>query len=498
MATQNQVNQSNTMLAKAILIFLSLIKYTTSITPPIQLNYIKTSATDPYFHDEHNRIRIFHGINRMHKAFPWYVNDSDIVLEDLQAIGINIVRLGWFWSGFNPSPGVFNATYLHIIQRQVQRFADHGIHTLLDMHQDVMSSKFCLYDGVPIWVVDKSIPRHPFPWPLTGNCSSRGWMINSLSEAAAKAYQDLYDNTNGMLDDLAMFWSTSASNFVNNSNVIGYEIINEPFAGDFYQDPSILIPGIAGSKNLAKMYEKVASEIRKQDDRHIIFYEPVTWGMIFDNKIIGSGFTQVPGGDSYRNRSALSFHYYCSTFVPGYDKLPKWRKDLCDSTVAPLVFSAVKKDIQQIGGAAIMTEGLSCPNDIGGQEECHIVQSHLDQQFLSWTDYADSQNYPFAPNDALKTLWSRTYARAIAGNPRNMTFNPVTLDFEFCYVPNVSIKAPTEIFIPKTYTYRNGFEVSCDVGLICIEKGDVLLVTVSTKQEDVKGESIKCVRVKSK
>ena len=62
-------------------------------------------------------------------------------------------------------------------------------------------------------------------------------------------------------------------------------------------------------------------------------------------------------------------------------------------------------------GAAIMTEGLSCPNDIGGQEECHIVQSHLDQQFLSWTDYADSQNYPFAPNDALKTLWSRTYAR---------------------------------------------------------------------------------------
>ena len=40
-----------------------------------------------------------------------------------------------------------------------------------------------------------------FPFPLQGNCS-RGWETNSLSLAAATAYQNIYDNHEGMLDDL--------------------------------------------------------------------------------------------------------------------------------------------------------------------------------------------------------------------------------------------------------------------------------------------------------
>jgi endoglycosylceramidase len=65
----------------------------------------------------------------------------------------------------------------------------HGIYALLDMHEDVLSSKFCLYDGAPRWVIDKSVPDHAFPWPLKGNCSSRGWMTNELSEASCTAFQ---------------------------------------------------------------------------------------------------------------------------------------------------------------------------------------------------------------------------------------------------------------------------------------------------------------------
>ena len=43
-----------------------------------------------------------------------------------------------------------------------------------------------------------------------------------------------------------------------------------------YAHPSLLLPGEAGRKNLARMHEAVAKEIRKNDDRHLIFYEPVT------------------------------------------------------------------------------------------------------------------------------------------------------------------------------------------------------------------------------
>ena len=67
------------------------------------------------------------------------------------------------------------------------------------------------------------------------------------------------------------------------------EIINEPFAGNFYADPLLLVPGVAGKKNLQRMYDHVAPSIRAHDRRHMIFFEPVTWGMIFDGGIVGSG-----------------------------------------------------------------------------------------------------------------------------------------------------------------------------------------------------------------
>ena len=51
-------------------------------------------------------------------------------------------------------------------------------------------------------------------------------MLNELSEAAATAFQDIYDNKNGMLDDLAAFWRYSAQQFRNEPAIIGYEIMN--------------------------------------------------------------------------------------------------------------------------------------------------------------------------------------------------------------------------------------------------------------------------------
>lgn len=103
-----------------------------------------------------------------------------------------------------------------------------------------------------------------------------------------------------MLDSLVDMWKHSASQFKGNTNIIGMEIMNEPFAGDTYSDPSLFLPGVAGSKNLARMNEAVAKGIREVDEDAVIFYEPVTWGMIFDGKIAGSGFDQVPGGDEVR------------------------------------------------------------------------------------------------------------------------------------------------------------------------------------------------------
>jgi endoglycosylceramidase len=57
-----------------------------------------------------------------------------------------------------------------------------------------------------------------------------------------------------------------------------YEFINEPWAGNYIADPFLLLPGVAGSKNLQPLYDKLSKMIRSVDNKTLIFYEPVTWG----------------------------------------------------------------------------------------------------------------------------------------------------------------------------------------------------------------------------
>ena len=146
----------------------------------VPLDWIRTSATDNHFHDAHGRVRIFHGSNRVWKAEPWYFEDmleSDAEFDLMKKLGFNVMRLGYMWSGYNPTSGYFNQTYVDTIQAIVAKMAARGVYTLLDMHEDCLSSKFCLYDGAPRWVIDKSStnnPDHAFPWLFQGDCDSRG------------------------------------------------------------------------------------------------------------------------------------------------------------------------------------------------------------------------------------------------------------------------------------------------------------------------------------
>ena len=60
-------------------------------------------------------------------------------------------------------------------------------------------------------------------------------------------------------------------------------------------------------------YEVVVDAIREVDDVGIVLYEPTFHGQAWHGDWLGSGFTEVPGGPEYKNRSAFSFHMYCWT-----------------------------------------------------------------------------------------------------------------------------------------------------------------------------------------
>eukprot|EP00729_Bicosta_minor_P008698 gene8698-2097_t len=454
------------------------------------LGYIRTSATqgNRQFYDEAGRARLFHGGNRVPKASPWYFDDmlqSDGEAGQMEELGFNVVRLGFMWSGYNPAPGVFNASYITVIKSIVAKLNAHGVYALLDLHQDIMSSKFCLYDGVPLWVVDKSTAKHAFPWPLKGNCS-RDWEDNAFAEASEQAYQDLYDNHEGMLDDLASFWAHAASVFKDTPGILGYEIMNEPFPGNLYADPTLALPGEAGRRNLQRMNDRIAAAITANDDKHVIFYEPVTWGMIFDGNVSGSGFEHVPGGHANAGRAAFSFHYYCGT-RSSHEFVPRWRKTICDATMAPLVFAAVEHDLERLGGSAMMTEGMACGGaNRSDYDECVDVMDGLDTHLFSWTDYGDSQGATWAPSSLQQLVWARSYARAVAGTP---------------------IKAPTEVFASTKHHYQNGVRVKTTPNVVAAQhpgSDDVWLLTgdpihaVAAVAADGGSDSVACVWLDAK
>lgn len=324
-----------------------------------------------------------------------------------------------------------------------------------------------------------------------------------MTIAAATAYQDIYDNNHGMLDDLTRFWVEAAKEFKDTPGIIGYEIMNEPFAGNIFEQPELVLPGVAGRRNLQRMHDAVAAGVRQVDTTHIIFYEPVTWGMIFDGNVSGSGFEHVPGGYEWKNASAYAYHYYCMSWLPGWENEPVRRKLLCDAAIAPSVFRAVGDDIDRIGGAAMMTEGLACNQDNETQQqECIFVQNQLDANLFSWTDYGDSQGEAWDVHPVQQRLWARTYARAVAGTPINMTFDITksSKPFEFCFLINRRIQAPTEVWTSTKFHYPSGVLVtkSSNLEVVPDEARDgVFLVTPKGESRAVVDE-IGCVRMTAK
>ena len=299
------------------------------------------------FVDEHGRERIFHGTNAVVKGPPWHPDtqtfsrDVSLVEEDfvwMQNMGLNLLRLGVMWPGVEPLRRQYNETYLDQLDDIVTRAAAHGVYTLLDMHQDGLSELFC-GEGLPWWTVAQTSVvaqqlAFPAPFdhlnksakstdyyvedklpgaprlPTRSACAthSRGPGWGESTWQAANAYQALWSNTDGILDAWAAMWAKVALRFKGRTEVLGVELMNEPFAGDFYADPRIMLPWPnpfnADARNLQPAYDKISASVREVDTEVLIFFAGVTWGDF------GAGFTAPPGGIDFSNRSVLSFHYY--------------------------------------------------------------------------------------------------------------------------------------------------------------------------------------------
>lgn len=135
-----------------------------------------------------------------------------------------------------------------------------------------------------------------------------------FTEAVSLAFQQIYDDVENATGKMCDFWKEIARNFKNQTSALGYELFNEPWAGDNYRSPDLFLPGVAGKKNLIHLYDRLNAAIRQEDTDTMVFYEPLTWGIVTSDGVLGTGIDHVPGGLAYRDRSVLSYHYYTAGF----------------------------------------------------------------------------------------------------------------------------------------------------------------------------------------
>ena len=66
--------------------------------------------------------------------------------------------------------------------------------------------------------------------------------------------------------------------------ILGYELMNEPWTGDVFDDLSLLLPGNAGYELLEPFFNAASDAIREVDDETLIFWEPVTYSYFVNVK----------------------------------------------------------------------------------------------------------------------------------------------------------------------------------------------------------------------
>lgn len=249
------------------------------------------STTGTWFTDSDGKVVTLHGFNQViivpPLGSPASVGFGDDDAAFLAANGFNAVRVGVDWSLLEPQPGVFDDAYLASIAQTVQTLGDHNIVSLLDLHQQLG----------PAWAIDTGgLPSANLPFPLS-------MFFDPAQNHAVDAF---WANTTGpdgvgLQNHYAQMMQYLANYFNGNSNVLGYEIMNEPLPGSQFL-PTVFGSSFFDAQQLTPFYDQVSSAIRSVDPTTPIFYEP---------NILATAGLPIQLGDVDASNGVLSFHDYC-------------------------------------------------------------------------------------------------------------------------------------------------------------------------------------------
>lgn len=437
------------------------------------------TADAPFIRDGLGRAVFFHGVNAVWKQAPYYppssIYSGDPVAPaqsyfdgrdgDLfEQLGFNTVRLGLIWKGVEPTRGVFDDGYLLHMVEITDMLAAHHVAVLLDFHQDLFNELF-QGEGFPDWAVSE-IARDTAP------TAKAGFPANYFTPPVMNAFDSLWADKS-LWTDYAAAWQHVAHYFAARSNVLGYDLLNEPWPGTQWETCANPVGCPAFQLAILQPFEEQlaggirAGEAGSRTSAAITFWEPDVTNDFGTQNSIG---TLSPFADA---NNGISFHNYCLAggTVPSVTR----DEDPECAQVEPITFQNQQAAAKVNHSALLLTE-------FGASDETGDIARILagaDANMVSWQywqygAWSDPTGNPGAEglfnNDLDRfgtsgmrpkaALLFRPYPQAVAGTPTGWTWDTDGRVFDLTYQNDAALTAPTILYVPLARDYGNSYAIA--------------------------------------
>ncbi|UCH35324.1 MAG: cellulase family glycosylhydrolase [Armatimonadota bacterium] len=481
--------------------------------------------------DGQGRVLILHGVNVANSCkappfLPWQSKDE---IAWLRKAGFDSVRYLTVWEAVEPQPGQYDDSYLDQVAERLEWCREAGLKVVLDMHQDLYSRKYG-GDGAPEWAcVDDGLEySHP----------GGGWFMAYMSPAVMRAFDNFYANKPGpggvgIQDRFIAMWQHVAKRFRDDTNVIGYNVINEPSYGSAFGtiigamamgamqqlgpeagaalagqggDPASSGDAIAGIVKallerdalfpaldaasapaqeferavLQPFYNRVVAAIREADPHHVIFLDPPPGDM--SGALLRSGLEapQDAAGRPFPNLVfSLHFYDFSTNFDFPYTGTSAYLKEF---------LARAQQRGDSMGMPTWFGEWGTWSPQVERPDGGLLVRHHMDafdELLCGWAYWQYGKEFQ---DLAVMPLITRPYAEAIAGVPSRMHSTDERFELDFAPLENggetviwvpPSTEAEVEVAFAGKGTAQTSRDDSGAVRVTCSPGADACTVTIS-------------------
>ncbi|GIW43444.1 MAG: hypothetical protein KatS3mg077_0726 [Candidatus Binatia bacterium] len=427
--------------------------------------------------DAQGRALVLRGMNVSGSAkddpfrMPW-VRAEDLVR--LKQWGFNAVRLLIFWDAIEPHPGTYDEGYLARVRERVDWCMEAGLWVVLDMHQDVYG-KYASdgtplgFDGAPPWAARTDGLPHRLIDP---------WALTYLQPGVRRAFDNFWQETGPHADVQAHYiamWQFVAQYFRNHPAVLGYDLMNEPFAGSaaWAQWGPLRVGDAERSRTFEqtrfrRFYERLISAIRAVDREKWILYEPLALPVNNGGpSFLGKLDDPRPG----EPRLVYAPHQYA---------IQPELNGFFDPNVTPELdawYEQRRRELEQLRVPIVVGE-LGLPwtangDPLGYLRKALALTDDVASGWFYWSYDPGNWGPIYGPERAESPLLDvvvQPYPQRVAGIPLQWQFDHATRRFSLEFSDNPQIGFPTELVVPRR-VYPSGYTYQVDMprGLVSWE-----------------------------